>query len=134
MQENMTEKVSVNMNIATLSQIDLLVDSGYYSNRSDFINQAVRQGLDSKQNVIERLIGQARQLSEDNWFLGVYGVERLQLEQAVAQKKKLRIRGYGLLVIGKDCPDELVISAVESLKVRGRIVCSDTVRQHFDLK
>ncbi len=134
MQENMTEKVSVNMNIATLSQIDLLVDSGYYSNRSDFINQAVRQGLDSKQNVIERLIGQARQLPEDNWFLGVYGVERLQLEQAVAQKKKLRIRGYGLLVIGKDCPDELVISAVESLKVRGRIVCSDTVRQNFDLK
>ncbi len=134
MQENMTEKVSVNMNIATLSQIDLLVDSGYYSNRSDFINQAVRQGLDSKQNVIERLIIQARQLPEDNWFLGVYGVERLQLEQAVSQKKKLRIRGYGLLVIGKDCPDELVISAVESLKVRGRIVCSDTVRKHFELK
>ncbi len=134
MQENMTEKVSVNMNIATLSQIDLLVDSGYYSNRSDFINQAVRQGLDSKQNVIDRLIGQASQLPEDNWFLGVYGVERPQLEQAAAQKKKLRIRGYGLLVIGKDCPDELVISAVESLKVRGRIVCSDTVRKHFELK
>ena len=40
-----SEKVSVNMNIATLSQIDLLVDKGYYSNRSDFINQSVRQAL-----------------------------------------------------------------------------------------
>ena len=36
-----TEKVSVNINTATLSTIDLLVDNGYYSNRSDFINQAV---------------------------------------------------------------------------------------------
>ena len=43
-----TEKVSVNMNIATLAQIDLLVDQGHYSNRSDFINEAVRQSLEQK--------------------------------------------------------------------------------------
>ncbi len=134
MQENMTEKVSVNMNVATLSQIDLLVDNGYYSNRSDFINQAVRQGLDSKQNVIDRLIEQATQLREDPWFIGVYGVERETLEQAVAQNRKLRIRGYGLLVFNKDCTDELIFSAVESLKIRGRTVCSDGVKRHFQLK
>ena len=40
-----TEKVSVNINTSTLSTIDLLVDNGYYSNRSDFINQAVRSEL-----------------------------------------------------------------------------------------
>ena len=32
-----------NMIIGTLSQIDLLVDQGFYSNRSDLINQAVRE-------------------------------------------------------------------------------------------
>lgn len=36
--ENLNEKVSVNINSTTLSEIDLLVDNGYYSNRSDFIN------------------------------------------------------------------------------------------------
>ena len=46
------EKVSVNMNIGTLSQIDLLVDQGFYSNRSDFINQAVREYLNQKQERI----------------------------------------------------------------------------------
>ena len=47
-----SEKVSVNMNVGTLSQIDVLVDLGYYSNRSDFINQAVRQAIDQKQSII----------------------------------------------------------------------------------
>ncbi len=40
--ENYSEKVSVNINTSTLSNIDIPVDKGYYSNRSDFINQALR--------------------------------------------------------------------------------------------
>ena len=43
--ETYTEKVSVNINTSSWSSIDLLVDNGYYSNRSDFINQAVRAEL-----------------------------------------------------------------------------------------
>lgn len=39
--EQLSEKTSVNINTATLSSIDILVDNGYYSNRSDFINQAL---------------------------------------------------------------------------------------------
>ena len=50
--ENLTEKVSVNINSSTLSGIDLLVDNGYYSNRSDFINQALREGLQKHQKVL----------------------------------------------------------------------------------
>lgn len=133
MQENLTEKVSVNMNISTLSQIDLLVDNGYYSNRSDFINQAVRQNLDSKQALLDRIIDQ-NDLPEYNWFVGIYGLERATLERAVEQGKKLRIRGYGMLVMGKDCPDALIFSAVESVQVRGRIRCSDAVKQHYHIK
>ncbi len=133
MQENLTEKVSVNMNIATLSQIDLLVDNGYYSNRSDFINQAVRQTLDSKQSVIDRILEQ-NDISDSAWFVGIYGVARETLERAVEQGKKLKIRGYGLLTFGSDCPDELIFSAVEALNIRGRVMCSDAVKQHFQIK
>lgn len=46
--EQYTEKVSVNMNTSVLSSIDLPVDNGYYSNRSDFINYAVRAALDKQ--------------------------------------------------------------------------------------
>ena len=56
--ETMSEKVSVNINTSTLSQIDLLVDGGYYSNRSDFINQALRSELQHQQSLLDRLIAQ----------------------------------------------------------------------------
>ena len=54
--ENFSEKVSVNINTSTLSNIDLLVDNGYYSNRSDFINQALREGLQKHQKTLDRII------------------------------------------------------------------------------
>ena len=54
--EMYSEKVSVNMNSATLASIDLLVDNGYYSNRSDFINQAVRESLRERQSIIDRIV------------------------------------------------------------------------------
>ena len=57
-QDNLTEKVSVNINSSTLSAIDLLVDNGYYSNRSDFINQALRESLDRNQSTLNRIIEQ----------------------------------------------------------------------------
>jgi len=61
------------MNPATLSSIDLLVDNGYYSNRSDFINQAVREALSRQQTVIDRIADQNTASSAANgnhWFSG----------------------------------------------------------------
>ena len=82
MNENYTEKVSVNMNAATLSAIDLLVDGGYYSNRSDFINQAVREGLQRQQSTVDRLIArQEKRSGDDGWFLGVFGLTASDVER-----------------------------------------------------
>lgn len=127
-----TEKVSVNMNIAMISQIDLLVDEGYFSNRSDFINQAVRQVLDQKTHIIE---GVRRRKSEQdsNWFIGIAVFGREDFLKAKEKQTKMRISGYGLLVID-DVPDHLVIETVECIKVRGKIVCSDKVKEHFFLR
>ena len=64
-QENYTEKVSVNVNTSTLSEIELLVDNGYYSNRSDFINQAVRETLSRHQTTIDRIAEQRRSVDAE---------------------------------------------------------------------
>ncbi|MDE7281384.1 MAG: hypothetical protein K2N36_06560, partial [Ruminiclostridium sp.] len=90
------EKVSVNMNIATLSQIDLLVDKGYYSNRSDFINQAVRQVLDSKKSIVEEEGRQQKDL-DFSWFIGIMSLDRGELLKAKEKGFKINIKGYGLL-------------------------------------
>lgn len=127
-----TEKVSVNMNIATISQIDLLVDEGYFSNRSDFINQAVRQILDQKTHIIEGV--RQRQSERDSyWFIGIAVLGKEDFLKAKEKQMKLQISGYGLLVI-EDVPDNLVIEAVESINVKGKIICSDKVKKHFSLR
>ena len=127
-----SEKVSVNMNIGTLSQIDLLVDQGYYSNRSDFINQAVRQALTEKKSVIEEM--SKRQADLDfRWFYGVMSLEKAELLKAKERQVKIRIKGYGLLGIDSEL-DDLVIENVESIAVKGKVVCSERIKKHFHLR
>ena len=127
-----SEKVSVNMNIATLSQIDLLVDKGYYSNRSDFINQSVRQALNEKKSVIEETSKQQKDL-DFWWFIGVMGLEREDLLKAKEKKKKIKIKGYGLLCIDGEL-DDIVIENVESVAVKGKVICSDRIKKHFNIR
>ena len=126
------EKVSVNMNIATLSQIDLLVDKGYYSNRSDFINQSVRQALDEKKSVIEEM-GERQKDLDFRWFIGVMSLEKEELLKAKENRIKIKIKGYGLLGIDAEL-DDLVIENVESIAVKGKVICSDRIKKHFKIK
>lgn len=133
-QENLSEKVSVNMNVATLSAIDLLVDHGHYSNRSDFINQAVRDALNRQQSTIDRIAGLQVGTDKRQWFVGVYGVSRDTLEEWHASGVPKTIEGYGLLIIDEDCPDKLVIATIEKIRVRGRVRCSDELKRYYQLK
>jgi Arc/MetJ-type ribon-helix-helix transcriptional regulator len=37
-----TEKITINLGLVDLGQIDLLVQEGFYTNRTDFIRTAIR--------------------------------------------------------------------------------------------
>ncbi len=130
------EKVSVNLNTATLSQIDLLVDGGYYSNRSDFINQALRETLDRHKVDIERLVQLQSYSASGNkqWFLGIRGVSKDELEQLKAEGRKTILQGYGLLLIETDVPDELIFATIDRIQVRGRVTCSEEVKKYYGIK
>ncbi len=134
--ESFSEKVSVNINSSTLSSIDLLVDNGYYSNRSDFINQALRGALQQHQSTIDRIVDRnASAGSHGNaWFLGVSGYTRRELEEFQAAGEAFPIRGYGVLVLGSDLPEELIYSVIQSIQVKGKVLCSDAVKNHYGLK
>ena len=152
--ETYSEKVSVNMNSATLASIDLLVDNGYYSNRSDFINQAVRDALQGHRSDIDRIVEKNEKMATyddgklsmsvrrigseprvgDHWFFGVSGITRRELEQLHEEGEKLRLKGYGVLVIDKDCDEELLFATVESIRVKGKVHCADGVKKHYGLK
>lgn len=156
--ENNTEKVSVNINTSTLSSIDLLVDNGYYSNRSDFVNQAVRETLRLHQRDIDRVIGRHADDEKQGliWFFGIYGLTQNELnrlhnlQEVKARHQKLKegtmfegfhgegqrvsFSGYGVLSIADDIDEEMLFETVAEIKVRGRVYCSDSIKAHYGLR
>lgn len=135
--ENFSEKVSVNINTSTLSSIDLLVDNGYYSNRSDFINQALREGLQKHQNTLDRIIDAKLRSQEENynqWFIGVSGLEKQDIESARANGRKRTVKGYGVLVISDEIDDEALFEVVETIQIKGKVVCRKSIKEHYGLK
>lgn len=132
--ENLSEKVSVNINSSTLSQIDLLVDNGYYSNRSDFINHALRTGLRQHQDTLERII--ARNSDEDSgiWFAGVYSLKASDVERMFDKGRKAPIVGYGVLIIEDEVNEAKLFDVVKSISVKGKVACKSKIKAHYGCK
>ena len=130
-----TEKVSVNVNTSTLSQIDLLVDNRYYSNRSDFINQAVREALGRQQGTIEGIVRrQEEKAGRGGWFIGVSGFTAREIAQMHAEGETLAMTGYGVLHIDPACDREQLYAVVESIRVRGKVIAPADVKVHYGVK
>ena len=135
--ENFSEKVSVNINASTLSSIDLLVDNGYYSNRSDFINQALREGLQKHQSTIDRIIDkktESNSESSNQWFVGVYSLDKQDIERALQKGREFEIKGYGVLVIENNIEEESLFGIVRTISVKGKVVCKKSIKEHYGLK
>ena len=134
--ENLNEKVSVNVNTSTLSQIDLLVDNGYYSNRSDFINQAVRELLGKERTIIDGIIEKNSHPKhrENSWFIGVSGFTAKAIDSMYQNGEKIKLTGYGVLTIDSDCNEDKLFATVESIHVKGKVICSPAVKAHYGLK
>ena len=135
--ENFSEKVSVNINTSTLSSIDLLIDHGYYSNRSDFINQALREGIQKHQKTLDRIIDaktEANGESPNQWFIGVYGLEKREIDAAKSRGITMEIKGYGVLVIDAENDEEDLYPVIRSIKVKGKVVCQKRIKEYYGLK
>jgi len=134
--ENYSDKVSVNVNTSTLSEIDLLVDNGYYSNRSDFINQAIREALTAQRSTLDRIITRNERSAkkESDWFIGVSGFTARGIEEMYAEGEKTALTGYGVLHIDAACDREKLYTVVESIHVRGKVIAPKDVREHYGLK
>lgn len=134
-QENYTEKVSVNINTSTLSEIDLLVDNGYYSNRSDFINQAVREALGRQRGTIDGIVRRQEEREQrGSWFIGVSGFTAKEIARMYAEGETVSMTGYGVLHIDPACDREQLYQVVESIRVRGKVIAPADVKAHYGLK
>jgi len=131
--EILSEKVSINMNSSTLSSIDLLVDNGYYSNRSDFINQAVRISIAQHQSTIDRII-QVNTGKENSWFIGVSGFTASEIDALHRDGESFPVKGYGVLVIDDACDRDKLFTVIKSIQVRGKVLAPADIKQHYGIK
>ena len=135
MQESYTEKVSVNVNTSTLSEIDLLVDNGYYSNRSDFINQAVREALGRQRGTIDGIVRRKESSAgRGGWFIGISGFTAKEIVQMHTGGETTAVTGYGVLHIDPACDREQLYTVIESIHVRGKVIAPPDVKAHYGLK
>src|SRR3712207_3755363 len=89
-----TEKITINLGYVDLGHIDLLVQDGFYSNRTDFIRTAIR-------NQIERHAEAAKRSVERKGLdLGLRHYTRADLEAARAAGRTLDIRTLDIRVLG----------------------------------
>jgi Arc/MetJ-type ribon-helix-helix transcriptional regulator len=117
-----SEKITINLGYVDLGHIDLLVQEGFYSNRTDFIRTAIRNQLDRHIDAVKQSVAR-HQLD-----LGLRQYSRQDLEAARAAGEMLHIQVLGLAVIGADVSPELARETIGSLHVLGALQASAAVK------
>ena len=119
---NDSEKITINLGYVDLGRIDLLVQEGFYSNRTDFIRTAIRNQLSTQGDAVTESI--VRHTLE----LGLRDYSRADLEAAKTAGEKLHIKVVGLVRIASDVPPKLALATIESITVLGALQASAEVK------
>ena len=117
-----TEKVTVNLGLVDIAQMDLLVEEGFYTNRTDFVRTAIRNQLERHNEEIRQTVVRKR------FVVGLQRYGKADLERSVAAGEQLEIHVLGLATIEDDVTPELARAAIASLWVLGAFVASSAVK------
>jgi Arc/MetJ-type ribon-helix-helix transcriptional regulator len=117
-----TEKITINLVAVDLGQVDLLVQEGFYANRTDFIRTAIRAQLASREGAVTQTVARREMV------LGTRHYSRRELEEVRAAGRTVRIRVLGLATIADDVPADLALATIESVEVLGAFRASPAMR------
>jgi Arc/MetJ-type ribon-helix-helix transcriptional regulator len=117
-----SEKITINVGLVDLGQIDLLVDEGFFANRTDFIRTAIRRQLETRSGAVSDTVDR-RALT-----LGTRHVTRPELEQLRAAGRTTEIRVLGLATVADDVDVELALATIVSVEVLGAFRASRAVK------
>lgn len=110
-----SEKITINLGYVDLGRIDLLVQEGFYSNRSDFIRSAIRNQLDGHSDVV------AGSIARHTMELGLRDYTLRDLQALRDAGEVLHVKVVGLARIANDVPVELALATIGSLTVLGAL-------------
>lgn len=116
------EKITINLGHVDLGRIDLLVQEGFYANRSDFIRTAIRNQLTAQADAV------ARSIERHTLELGLHDITRAELEAALQAGRVLHVRVVGLARIAADVPADLARQTIGSITVLGALQAPAAVK------
>jgi Arc/MetJ-type ribon-helix-helix transcriptional regulator len=117
-----SEKITINLGYVDLGQIDLMVQEGFYSNRTDFIRSAIRNQLERHADVVKQ------STVRKSLDLGLRHYSREDLEAARQAGQMLQIHVLGLASIALDVTPELARATIASVVVLGSLHASPAVK------
>jgi Arc/MetJ-type ribon-helix-helix transcriptional regulator len=117
-----TEKITINLGMIDLGQIDLLVSEGFYSNRTDLIRTAIRNQLNTHAEVVRQTVARR------SLVLGMHHYSRTDLEAAQQAGIRLQIQVLGMASIATDVSVELALATIESISVLGALHASSAIK------
>ncbi|QAU33702.1 CopG family transcriptional regulator [Janthinobacterium sp. 17J80-10] len=117
-----SEKITINLGLIDLGQIDLLVQEGFYSNRTDLIRTAIRNQLHTHAEVVRQTV------ARKSLVLGLQHYSRADLESARDAGHKLQIQVLGLATIASDVTPDLALATIDSITVLGALHASPAVK------
>src|SRR5215212_7142407 len=91
-----SEKITINLGFVDLGQIDLMVQDGFYSNRTDFIRTSIRNQLDRHTDAVKQSVARKK------LDLGLRHYTREELEAVQAAGDTLDIQVLGLASIAPE--------------------------------
>lgn len=116
------EKITINVGCVDLGQIDLLVQEGFYANRTDMIRTAIRNQLTTHGEAVRQAV------ARKTLVLGIQHFSKSDLQAAQAAGQKLQIRVLGLATIDPAVSPDLALATIESLTVLGALHASPAVK------
>lgn len=117
-----SEKITINLGLIDLGQIDLLVSEGFYSNRTDLIRTAIRNQLNTHAEVVRQTV------ARKSLVLGMHHFSRADLEAAQRAGERLQIQVLGMASIATDVPVELALDTIDSIFVLGVLHASSALK------
>jgi Arc/MetJ-type ribon-helix-helix transcriptional regulator len=116
------EKITINLGLVDLGQIDLLVQEGFYANRTDFIRTAIRNQLGTHAEAVRQTV------ARKTLVLGLQHYARRDLEAVREAGETLEIKVLGLASIADDVPVDLALETIDSVVVLGAFRASPAVK------
>lgn len=117
-----SEKITINMSAVDLGKVDLLVQEGLYSNRTDFIRTAIRNQLDRHNLEIQQSV------TRHSYVIGVLAYNRADFEKYRLKGEQVEMKVIGFLNLADDIPPELARAVVASIQVRGVFQASSELK------